>query len=93
MLEFKTGKAAWLPCTEYTVLQVGDRVRPKNMQSTRGEATVRVIHNVENIGVECDNEMGGHLLYGQSKDGHGWWYCLTDLEVLRNSGLEVVAND
>lgn len=54
---------------------VGDRVTCTEVNGHKEIAgTVRVVSGKSSIGVEFDENMGGHSLEGRVENGHGWWF-------------------
>lgn len=77
---------------------VGDRVRTisKNFSGDPDVGfmgTVVTIDRYNQIGVEFDANFGGHDLNGFAKNGHGWWVCETDIELLNERPLQTPCVD
>ena len=64
--------------------EVGDRVRVNSMLTDDIEriGTILMINSEDvmwPLGIEFDENLGGHNLGGRGKDGHCWWIPLNDL--------------
>jgi len=70
--------------------KVNDRVR----HCDYGDGTVKDAEDQDDIGVEFDNEMGGHsLCHDLVKSGHGWWCRNRNIVLISKSKFVEVSDE
>ena len=77
--------------TATTKFKEGDRVKCIGI-TARGYGKVGTVRRMgESIGVEFDEDIGGHYLDGCCENGYGWWIKSSDLELVTESKQETVS--